>query len=675
MRIARDLPESVHCRETVWIPMRDGYRLAGRLWLPARADAGRVPAILEYIPYRRRDLKRPRDERMHSYFAAHGYACLRVDLRGSGDSDGLLRDEYLEQELRDGEDVLAWLEQQPWCNGRVGMIGISWGGFNSLQLAARRPRQLGCVIAVSASDDRYADDVHYMGGCLLNDNLSWSSVMFAYNSMPPDPAVVGERWRAMWQQRLEASQPWLLEWMRHPRGDAYWRHGSICEDYRSVQVPVMSVSGWADGYTNPVFRLAEKLAVPFKGLVGPWSHVYPHQGRPGPEIGFLQECLRWWDQWLKGWDTGVTREPRLQIWMQSSVQPSAGYAHRPGRWVGLSAWPAPESDSQPWRLAEGKRLLPPGASREPACGALTIRSPLRVGLFAGKWCSYGSAPDHPYDQRDEDGGSLVFDTAPLPQRTQILGAPVLELELASDRPVAMIAVRLSDIATDDKATRVSYGLLNLCHRSSHEHPEILKPGERYRVRVVLNHCAHAFPAGHRIRLALSTSYWPLAWAPPEAVRLTVWPDSGHLMLPIWPADAGESAILFEDAEAAAPPPIEVVRSGESNWWIHHDLARERSSLQILGDEGRWRLSEIDLTLGKSIEEWYHCRGDDFASLSGEVVSRRELARGDWHVKTETRTALSCDRDHFYIDATLDAWEGHRRIFSRVWNEKLGREYL
>lgn len=679
MKTIAPLAQGVEEFENLWIPLPDGCHLAARLWRPEAASAQPVPAIVEYIPYRKRDIKRIRDSRMHAYFAAQGYASIRVDLRGSGESEGVLTDEYLEQELVDGEHVLAWLRAQPWCNGRIGMIGISWGGFNSLQLAARRPPGLASIIAVCASDDRYADDVHYMGGCLLNDNVSWGAAMFAFNSMPPDPAIVGERWHSMWLERLRHIRPWAANWMAHPRRDGYWRHGSVCEDYSAIACPVMVVSGWADGYSNAVFRLVEHLQAPCKGLVGPWSHVYPHRGTPGPEIGFLQTAVEWWDHWLADRPNQAMAGPQLQVWMQENLPPQADYSHRPGRWVGEAEWPSPHLQWTDFTLRRG--CLVPTASAVTADSTtwdetIAVRSPLSVGLFAGKWCSFGGAPDMPYDQREEDGGSAVFDSDPLPERLEILGAPELELELSADQPVAMIAVRLSDLALDDKASRVTYGLLNLCHREDHNELSALEPGRRYRVKVALNHIAHAFPAGHRLRISVSTSYWPLAWVPPRPVRLTLFPGRSRLSLPVRPPRPVEDdqIAVFTVPESAQPAAHTVVRPPDQNWFITRDLAQEQSTLHVRNDEGEWRLDEIDLTIERMTEEWYRFRGDEFTSAEAEIRTERRLRRADWEVRIDTRTLLTCDTVNFYLHATLDAWEGERRVFSETWNETIPRDF-
>ncbi len=675
MRIVDRLPHEV-VEDRLWIPMSDGIHLAGRVWRPATSGQRPVPAVLEFIPYRQRDLTAVRDSMHHPYLAGHGFAGVRVDLRGSGDSEGVLIDEYLERELCDAEEVLAWLAAQPWCSGRTGMMGISWGGFNALQVAARRPPSLGAIAAVSFTDDRYADDVHYMGGCLLTDNLSWASTMLAYNSCPPDPEVVGERWREMWHERLRGSGLWLAEWLRHQHRDDYWRHGSVCEDYAAIQVPVLAASGWADGYTNAVFRLLAALDVPRKGLVGPWSHKYPHLGQPGPAVGFLQELVRWWDRWLCDADNDVMDEPMLRIWMQDSVPPSTAYAERPGRWVGEASWPSPRVHPVTHSLGD-HRILAPGDLPTGAPERLTVSSPLSVGQFAGKWCSYNAPPDLPYDQREEDGGSLVFDGAALTERLEILGAPVVELEFAVDRPVAMIAVRLSDVAPDGRATRISYGLRNLTHRDGHERPLALVPGERCRVRVVLKALAQALPPGHRLRLALSTSYWPLAWPAPEPVTLTVFPGSSTLVLPVRPdPGAAELPVPFPgEPEAAQPIATTPLVPGRQRWAVTRDLVDYTSALEVVKDLGVVRLDAVDLELTRRSDERYSWVADDVGSVRGEVAWTMGFARDDWAVETRTLTVLTSTPTDFRLHAQLDAYERDERVFAHTWRLTIPRDLV
>ena len=674
MRTVAEFPYAVTEEEHVWVPLSDGTHLGARIWRPVASDETPVPAVLEFIPYRKRDFTAPRDSIHHPYLAGHGYACIRADLRGSGESEGVLTDEYLERELLDGEEVLKWLGKQPWCDGSVGMMGISWGGFNALQLAARRPPELRAIATVCSSDDRYADDVHYMGGCLLGDNLSWASTMFAYNSCPPDPELVGESWRDLWLDRLDGSGLWLDEWLRHQTRDDYWKHGSVCEDYSDVECPVLAVSGWADGYTNTVFRLLEHLDVPRKGLVGPWSHAYPHIGKPGPAIGFLQELVRWWDRWLKGVENDVMDGPMLNVWMQDSVPPSTAYEDRPGRWVGEPSWPSPDVQAQQHSL--GVSTIQPSGEDAPV-QPLTVMSPLSVGQYAGKWCSYNTPPDLPYDQREEDGGSLVFDSAPLEERREILGTPAVDLEFEVDRPVAMVAVRLSDVAPDGKATRVTYGLLNLTHRDGHESPRALEPGERCRARVELNACAQAFPEGHRIRVSLSTSYWPLAWPPPEPVRMRVYSGLSSVELPVRPLDVPDRlpSDPFGEPEGAPALSRTRLRPGEQHWRVSRDLADYESALEVVGDAGVVRLEDIGLELGRRCYERYSWVGDDFGSVQGEAEWNLRFSRDDWEVETVTHTVLTSDAEQFHLHARLDAFEGGRRIFSRNWQRAIARDHV
>ncbi len=684
MRIVEDFPHEIEETEHQTIPMRDGVRLSARIWRPRGSEEAPVPAILEYIPYRKRFGSRTRDEIMHRWMAGHGYACLRVDLRGSGESEGVLTDEYLQSELDDGVEVLEWIAAQPWCSGAVGMIGISWGGFNGLQIAELQPAPLKAIVTVCSTDDRFADDVHHMGGCLLGDNLSWASVMFSYNTVPPDPALVGEAWRAMWHERLQGSGLWLETWLEHQRRDAYWRHASVNENYDAIRVPVYAVSGWADGYSNAVFRLMANLGVARRGLIGPWSHRYPHQGVPGPAIDFLSDVKRWWDEHLKGETTGIADEPMLRVWLQDSVPPTTSYRERPGRWVAEESWPSPRLRERVFRLErEAHRLgelVPREAEtigRPPVDRAHTqIQSPLTVGLFAGKWCSYASGPDLAHDQRIEDGGALVFDSAPLDAPLEILGSPLLELSVSADKPVAQVAVRLSDVRPDGKATRVTWGILNLTHRDSDAEPEPLPPGEPVHATVKLNGIAQHFPAGHRVRISISTSYWPMAWPPPEPVALRLELADCTLRLPERPPRHEDTALpSLGEPQGAASAPREILETEHHNWLVHRDLAADRSTLEVIDDRGTHFHPDTGLTVTTRARELYSSVADDFQSAKGETEWERELSRDGWHIRTVCRTELTCTVSHFVLHAELDAYEGGHRVFSRNWSRRIPRDLV
>ena len=673
MQTRTDWPRAVRELEHVWIPMPDGCRLAARIWLPEDAEAHPVPAILEYIPYRKGDMRTYEDSVNHPYYAGHGYAGVRVDIRGSGESEGVLTDEYMQQELDDGLAILSWIAAQPWCTGRVGVMGISWGGFNGLQLAALQPPELYAVLTVCSTDDRYSDDVHYMGGCMLLDNPSWAGVMFAHNSCPPDPRLFGDGWREDWFERLRGSGLWLETWTSHQARDDYWRHGSVCEDFSAIRCPVYAVSGWADGYSNSVFRLMQNLDVPRRALVGPWSHKYPHLGKPGPAIGFLQDTLRWWDHWLKDEATDIMDEPQVRVWMQDSVRPATRYKERPGRWIAEDEWPSPGIEPRRLRLSS-KGLLEGDAAGESE--ALLCQSPLRTGLSAGKWCSYSAGPDMPGDQREADGDSLSFDTEPLPQALEIFGAPEVELVLASDQPQAQVAVRLCDVAPDGASTRVTYGVLNLSHRESHAEPEALVPGQPYRVRVQLNEIAQNFPAGHRIRVSVSSNYWPLIWPSPEPPALTIWSEISSLALPVRaPQEADNALPAFGPPEGALPVATTVIEPEATNWIRHYDFDADAHTLEVDDSEGVFRIGTTATDIQKVGYECYRIEGDDVHSAQAETFWRMGFFRDDWRVNTETWTRMSCNAGAFRIEATLRAYQDGELVYEQDWDRSIPRKHL
>jgi len=642
--IVTAFPREVRIIEHTLIPLKDGTTLAARMWLPVDAERNPVPAILEYLPYRKRDGTYERDALTHPYLAGHGYAGVRVDIRGSGESGGLLFDEYAKQEQDDALEVIAWLAAQPWCSGSVGMMGISWGGFNALQIAARRPPALKAIVTLCSTDDRYRDDVHYMGGALLTAGLEWASFFFTAMCHPPDPALVGEAWRPMWLQRLE-NVPFFLEtWMRHQRRDAYWRWGSVCENYDAIQCPVYAVGGWTDAYKNAILRLLERLNVPRKGLIGPWAHGYPHFALPGPQIGFLQEVLRWWDYWLKGINTGVMDEPMLRVWMAESVEPAPYHRVLPGRWIAEKSWPPTRPALRRLFLTDDG-LRPDGTLAEPR----PLCSPQTVGKYAGDWCPFGLSPDQAGDQREDDAHSLVFDSAALDAPLEILGAANVTLDIMSDVPIANLAVRLCDVHPSGASLRVSYGVLNLTHRDGHETPSLLAVGQRYQVSIRLNDAGAVIPVGHKIRLALSTSYWPTIWPGPMKASLMIM--GGSLELPILPPDTIDAVPQFQNPETAVP---------------------ERT---VALGPGLVYIDRLGLELGTRTESTFHVEDDDPVSAVVELSRTETISRGTWRIRIETLTRLSCTKDAFLLRAAVRAWEGANEVCAREWDRSIARDLM
>ncbi|MGR3615663.1 MAG: CocE/NonD family hydrolase [Paracoccaceae bacterium] len=646
------------------ITLSDGCRLSARVWRPVDASDDPVPAVLEFLPYRKRDGTCARDALTHPYFAARGYACIRVDMRGNGDSQGLMEDEYSQQELDDAVEVINWLAAQAWCSGTVGMMGISWGGFNALQVAALQPEALKAIITLCSTVDRYADDIHYKGGCLLNENLGWGATMWSYSSRGPDPDLRPDDWREMWMERLEA-EPFLPAlWLKHQRRDAYWQHGSVCEDFGAIKAATLAVGGWGDAYKNTVPQIVEKLHAPAKGIVGPWVHKYPHFAVPEPRIGFLQEALRWWDHWLKGLDTGVENDPDYRAYVMDGVRPASWYTERSGSWAA-----EPEGATSHFPV-ETLHLSDAGLGQARHLNT-SVRSPHHCGMQSGEYCAIWLGPEMPGDQRADDALSACFDSPPLDQDMSILGAPRLKLTLNADRPQAQIAVRLNHIHPDGASTRITYGVLNLTHRNSHADPDPLVPGKSVDIALDLDHIGYRVPAGHRIRVSVSSAYWPLIWPSPETAELNL--TRGTLELPMRPVTDDE--YHFEPPEAAAPWEIETLREGNNTRRVETDLVTGEISLIIEDDFGKVRDLEHGLVNGSIARERWVIHPDDPLSARGICHWSDEVEREGVQMRTETFCEMSSDLTHFHLTARLEAYENGVLITKRDLTESIPRDHI
>jgi len=665
-----DLPDGLETDygrliDNVWIPLKDGRRLAARIWLPADADQRPAPAILEYLPYRKRDGTAPRDATTFPAYARYGYAGVRVDAPGTGDSDGEFTDEYTEDELATGCAVIEWIAAQPWCSGAVAMIGISWGGFNGLMIGMRRPPALKAVISICSSVDRYADDVHYLGGCLLTDNFAWAAQMTAYSSRPPDPALRPD-WQDVWLQRLE-NLPFLAEvWHRHQRRDPYWRFASLCEDWGSVEAAVLAVGGWADAYTNAPPQIVRDLKAPAAALIGPWEHRYPQIARIDPAIDFPAEVVAWCDRWLKGED--MADPPAVRAYINTFGPADRTYCAQPGYWTAWDQWPDREIESRTLHLGQG------GLGPRPGDGTATVSSPLDIGLSGGVYCAGMRVDsDLPDDQDEDDARSVCFDSAPLDSDLTILGRPEITMTLTSDKPAAQLVLRLCDVAPDGSSRRVSFLPFNLAHRNGHDQADPLVPGEPVTVTVPLKTCGYRFRAGHRIRLAVSTSYWPLVWPTPEKPTLTVDLGASRLVLPaLRNPDAGRCDPLpppppkpESDIEETAPP---------SSRYLLETLEDGGRILHYADDYGELRNKTHGLTVASQVEQKYSIHPDDPLSAVLEIQWCFTFRRDGWQVRIESDGRMTASLDALHLSRRVRALDGlGKEVFDKRWSADIPRD--
>jgi hypothetical protein len=641
--------------EDAWIAMPDGVRLAATLYLPDEGD-GPWPAVLEYLPYRKDDWTLRRDLTLYPYLADREYVGARVDIRGTGRSEGRLPDgEYSERELEDGGVVIAWLAARPWSNGAVGMWGISWGGFNAIQVAMRRPPALKAIVAVDASDDLFHLDIHYIDGIWHLDEyevgIDLTNGVTRTPDFPVDDASLADRFD---------TEPWLLSWLRHQRDGPFWRRGSLAPGYGRLEVPALLVGGFLDGYRDSVPRMLEHVPAPTRAIVGPWNHAFPHDATPGPEIEWRREAVRWFDRWLKGIESESADEPRLAVYLRGWHPPDPGLEVVPGAWR-AEDWPIGGAEDRTLHLHGDGSL-----DQRPAAEAVH-RLPYipSAGAEAGAW--WGELP---VDQAPLDETCLAYETEPLPEDAAIIGFPRAILRASVDAPHANFFARLSDAAPDGRDTLVSGGGLNGAHRRSPERPEPLEPGVAERLDVRMRFTSWVFPAGHRIRLAVSNHLWPMMWPTPHPMTMSLHVGDSSLVLPVVPL-AGRSVPRFEPP-ARPPVPSNVTREGHiepTAWTV------DRSGGTAIAS---WRGEE------ESRFPWGRMRSIEY--LRFKVSDQRPdlaaaLGEGDLHVTLpgrtllwRTRLSLRSDAVAFHYRFRRTLAEDGREIRRRDWEESIPRDF-
>ncbi len=680
--------------ETAWdvrVPMRDGVELSANLWRPLTdppdPSNARFPGILELIPYGKDNWRRNADIGRGEYFARRGFAFCRVDVRGTGSSAGIAFDEYTEDETRDGFELVEWLAEQPWCNGSVGMWGISYGGFASIQVAKLRPPHLKAIVPVMATDDRYLTDVHYIGGCVTASELSQYAVsQVAMNAMPPDAGFRGAGWREEWLTRLESTPPWLYAWLRNQHDGPYWRSGSLAPDYQAIDAAMLNVGGWMDSYVDAALRMQALCRAPSRTIVGNWVHSLPATATPGPNLDELHEMVRFFDRWLNGVDDGAPDPP--VVWFERDhAAPVPFPTELPGRWRAAEAFPHPSVEVRAFACAPGAQPLvgrliadPLETAAVPAAAVERFAHRPTVGTWGSLSWGAGGAPNGlGRDLRPDEALGPTFTTEPLAEPLSLFGFPEVVLEVSATAPVATLVVRLTDVAPDGSSAQVTAGILNLTHRRSHTDPEPLEPGRVETVRVTMRPAGYRFEPGHRIRLSVASSAWPIIWPSPYRCELSlhVGADTqSRVLLPVVPSAGGPGDLPVPAFKTSPPDLRDPSRGGSSDrprWEVTHDVIDASVSVTV-HDGGEEVLHDgRRLYAAETLRLTARDEAPERAEMDADVVYRWREHGASIEIRARSLQTSTLTDFELFVDLEVDL-DGEP-FFRRRWDERIPRRLV
>ena len=649
--------------------MPDGIDLAARVLMPEGAGTTPVGAILEYLPYRKRTGYRRSDDRTAAWLVPRGFALVRVDVRGTGESGGIIRNEYDLPEQADVPPLVKWISKQPWCNGNVGMRGISYGAINAYQAAAKGIPELKAIVAAMGTENGYTDDVHTLSGCVINEKVVWGTLFKQVMIDPPDPELVGERWREMWLARLREQIPLVAEWMRHQLVDQYWRD-RILVDYSKVKCGVYAIGGLEDSYINTVPRALERLACPRKGIVGPWGHDWPNEGNPGPSIDWAVEETRWWDYWLNAHDNGIMAEPMLRTFVADATVAQSHPADIPGRWVAEERWPAASITSRRLHVAAGNVL----DAATPPTDRIAVPPAVTIGGCIPLLSPIDMSSQAPTEQSADDRLSLVFESAPLAEDIVIVGRPVLRLAFVADKPVVKLAARLNEVAPDGRSWLLTYGVRNLAHNEDHTAFTPIAPGVEQRKEVLLNYTSRRVQKGSRLRLSVSQSQWPIVWPAPEAVTLQLITGATTIEVPVRPARKRELPMTM----SALPQGHKTRRrtgNDDSEPLVRFEgpAASRRGILATSAPLELYPIDAIGMRVGGGLSVEATIQEGDVNSYRISFTSESGSERDGWRTTAKVHTTMTSTPTEFIVEEGIEAWHNGEKIHAARWSNRIRRD--
>lgn len=626
------------------IPMRDGTHLAARMYLPEAPEV--VPAVVSMMPYHKDGMYRSGYlDDAHQQFASQGYAALAVDLRGIGNSEGHASNAFAAGERLDGYDVIEWLASQPWCSGSVGMWGVSYGGITALSTASARPPSLKAIIPIHAATDMYHDYL-VSRGCrtAFSPDVHWGIRMAASNLLPPlhdDP-----RADELWHDRLNSYRPWILDWHEHTTYDDYWQQAVILPE--RIEAPTYIVGGWRDIFSDIGFRVYGRLSGPKRILVGPWKHVFPDLAAQAP-IGFVSEMCRWWDRWLREEPNGIDVEP-----------PIAHYLYGAEEWRHEQQWPPIDAQLTDFTTSDNGMLARGSDDSEAGHAPIAYEYTPLVGFdtVAMHWLP---GPDEPVYAPSDEQRSLCFDTEPLDATVDLIGTPIVRLNVVSSKPNPPLVARLFQRDADGHSQLITIGWFKEQGGDGDPLSAPVESGEPREIEFELRPISWRLLKGSILRLTISCADLSRIW--PESHDFTIELHRSRLTLPLM-LD-GKSKEQAPEFSLPALSPSSIVFSRERQFDVTRDLLEPIATLKT--KTSQTHLLDDDMSIEADLTGELRIDGQhpEQSTLTANAVYSLQRAEGS--VQTEASMVETSDSIQVEVKVIVD----DACIYSRTWNRVIG----
>lgn len=655
--------------EKRWFVMPDGVRLAATLFVPRPRKAGETfPVLLEYLPYRKDDTFYIVDYPCFSYIAQLGFIAVKVDIRGTGASDGAYPErEYSDQEMLDGEEVIRQLAAMPNSNGNVGMFGVSWSGFNSLQMAMRRPPALKAIHAVHASDDLFHDDVHYIDG-----NLHLDPYHLFINHELGLPRTPHYQFDQDYFKNRFDREPWMLTYLANQLDGHFWRHKSLREDYSRINIPVYLLGGLLDGYRSATVRMFQNLKVPVRCDIGPWNHSCPDDGTPGPNYEWVERMTDWFRLYLAEKTAAKSTAAKFTAAKPSAAKPTCEFmvyvrhGHEPNKDIETvpGYW---REDTMP---ARGTRIEAFRLGTEGAPDVKSLEYKAFGGTAGGTW--WGDATG---DMASDDCHSLVCDGEVLGEARQIIGSPQVKLRVKSTSSKAKWTVRLEDVSPDGAVSLVTGALCNPALRNDRLNPAWPEKDSFYDITVELHFTTWTFQPGHKIRVSVANAQIPMTWPTPEHMVTTVDFGKSSLSLPVVPLNKRRVTGLPKPADRlwardcefldfpGGKPAGETFQRRDRRTGARSHVVKSRSAYRIR--QRKFLVETSNIWTAKDETPW-EAR---YKGVAKTTVTSRGL---NWCLAT--RITVRSDAENLFVTLTRTLTKNGKVVRRRAFHKTIVRQF-